>query len=214
MSLPHRFSSVLRAIAATAWGATVFAGVAAPLVANGDAPLGDRLVIGVNNVPYSQRQVESYILVKESLRKTSDGTSRVIDARSWKDALQVFGEDMIVLQEAERLGSYQNEGALVEKFRAVFRQKATAGSALAAAQSRLGIDEASVKKTLESVLRVVAFRKAKDRGSDDAKAGQKSKWLTELTDRAVVRFYQDAESYVVIEPALGLAPSPGNPAGG
>ena len=160
-------------------------------------PLGDRLIVGVNNVPYTQRQVESYILVKESLRKTEAGPERAIDARSWPQAVAVFSDDMIVLQEAERLGSYQNEGALVAKFRDVVKQKVAQSPPFAAALKRIGLEDLGVTRTLESVLRVAAFRKAKDKGAADEK---RAKWLGELTDRAVVRFYKGATIYVPISP--------------
>ncbi len=207
MYLPTPPSSVLRRIAANARGATLLAVLFGAALGLAEAPLGDRLVIAVNNVPYTQRQVEGYILIKESLRKTSDGAARIIDDRSWPQALAVFGEDMIVLQEAERLGSNQNEGVLVEKFREVVKQKVKAGRALEGALTRLGLDESGLTRTLESVLRIAALRKAKDRGGEgadtDAKATKRGKWLVELVDRAVVRIYRNADKYLLIEPTAG-----------
>jgi hypothetical protein len=201
MSLPRFGAYVLRAKSARASAATVLAFL---LLGLGQGAIGDRLVLGINAVPYTQRQVEAYILVKESLRKTDTGASRVIDARSWPDALAVFGEDMVVLQEAERLGSYQNEGVLIDKFRDVVKQKAKQGAALQGALTRLGMDDAAVTRTLESVLRVAAFRKGKDKDRDRDKpelpATGKTRWLAELVDRAVIRYYAGAKEYVVIEP--------------
>lgn len=196
MFLPTSSSSVLRRAAASARAAIAGGLLLAATAAAAVVPLGDRLVVGINNVPYTQRQVECYILVKESLRKTDTGVSRVIDERSWPQALAVFSEDMSVLQEAERLGSYQNETGIVEKFFDVVKQKRKKGHALDGALKRLGVDDQGLTRTLESVLRVAAFRKAKDKGASDSRV----KWLADLVDRSVVRYYRDASKYVLIEP--------------
>lgn len=180
------------------------------------APIGDRLVVAVNGVGYTQRQAESYVVVKESLRKTADGSARVVDERNWAQALSVFAEDMIVLQEAERLGSFQNEQQLIDKYTAAIRQKMQSGKALADTMMRLGAptpESPAVRRTIELVLRVAAFRRSKDRQAPEAKdaeaevaprpSGARPKWLDELASRAVVRQYQDAERWLVIQPTGG-----------
>lgn len=177
--------------------------------------IGDRLVVTINNVPYSQRQVEMYIHVKESLRKTSDGTTRTISAANWLDALTVFTEDMIILQESQRLGSFQAPEQAFDKYLAVVREKIAKGPALAAALQRLGVSDQAVGRTLEEVLRIAAFRRSKERqdqqnerddktdGAGPGTRAGEAKWLTELVARAAVRRYGDAGLYVTIEPTQG-----------
>ena len=173
------------------------------------APLGDRLVLSINNVPYTQRQVETYINVKESLRKTNDGNVRVIDATNWGDALAVYSEDMIILHEAQRLGSFSTQDQLIDKYHAVVRDKIAHGGELKKSLTRLGIDEVTLAKALDDVLRVAAFRRSKDRQESqggkgvrkrDADTG-KVQWLADLSNRAIVRPYDDAKTYQAIEPA-------------
>lgn len=172
------------------------------------SPVGDRLVLSVNGVPYSQRQVETYINVKESLRKTNDGNVRVIDKANWHDALTVFSEDMIILQEAQRLGSFSTQDQLVDKYHAVVRDKISQGGELKRSLARLGVDEPTLAKALDDVLRVAAFRRSKDRQeSQGAKTKKmdlsqaKVEWLEDLTTRAIVRPYEGAHEYLLIEPS-------------
>lgn len=174
-------------------------------------PIGDRLVLSINNIPYTQRQVEVYISVKESLRK-SEQPVRLIQAGNWTDALTVFSEDMIILQEAQRLGSFQSLEQSTEKFQDVVRDKAKRDREFSANLSRLGVDTVALTRALEAVLRVAAFRRSKDRqaqvgtrpDAEDLEAQKESrKWLDDLIDRGVVRHYQNAESYLLIQPSLG-----------
>ena len=174
-------------------------------------PLGDRLVLSINNIPYTQRQVEVYISVKESLRK-SDAPVRLIEAGNWMDALTVFGEDMIIQQEAQRLGSFQALEQSTEKFEQLVRDKTKRDKEFGANLARLGVDDVALTRALEGVLRVAAFRRSKDRqaqvgtrpDAEDIESQKESrKWLDELVERAVVRQYQNAQSYSVIQPTLG-----------
>lgn len=188
--------------------------VHALLGTNGAAPaqtLGDRLVIAINNVPYSQRQVETYIAIKECLRKTANDEVRLVTAGNWSDAIAVFSEDMTVLQEAQRLGSFQNADQLLDKYQKVVKDKIAKNADLKTQLTRLGIDDQGVARALETVLRVAAFRRSKDRQAQisgereptvkgDAAA---PRWLTDLEDRSVSRQYEGVRTYQIIEPTLG-----------
>jgi hypothetical protein len=183
----------------------------------------DRLVVAVNDLSFTQRQVEAYIVLKESMRKTADGRTRVVDEGNWRDALTVFSEDMVVLGEVERLGGAQPPSPLVEKYLATLRERAAPGSALAQTLTRLGVGGDTLRLTVESVLKVAIFRRTKARqttthedkpkaaggaaksdadGVDlDAKTPERPRWLEELEGRALVRRYRDAERYVAISPS-------------
>ena len=188
-----------------------------PVVARADSVsvIGDRLVLAVNGVPYTQREVEAYVTVKESLRRTEDSGVRLIGSRNWPEALGAFAEDTVVLQEAQRLGSYAAPDQALDKFLGVVREKAQHNADLQATLARLGVDEPTLTRTLEDVLRVAAFRRSKDRqesqasqalgarGAAHATGKSGGRWLAELTDRAIVRRFQGADAYVVIHPRGG-----------
>lgn len=184
--------------------------VACVALAAESAPLGDRLVLSVNNVPYTQRQVETYITLKESLRKTNDGSVRLVVAANWSDALTVFAEDMVILQESQRLGSFQAADQMLDKYLGVIKEKLAKGRELQDAVRRLGVDEPTMGRTLDAVLRVAAFRRGKERqdqtlrrSGEEGDTAARGKWLDDLESRAIVRRYDDAEKYQVLQPTLG-----------
>jgi hypothetical protein len=212
----------------------LLAALAAPVgPARAAGTLGDRLVVSINNVPYTQRQVEVYIAIKESLRRPRRAAPvRLVSAGNWSEAVKVFSDDMLILQEAVRLGSFQTAEQNFDKYEQVVRARCKDDDGLRAVAARLGIDDLTIAKTLETVLRVAAFRRSKDRQAavagagaeagkgkaknkdddegleEDAKAAPAgaARWFVELEERAVVRMFQDAHDYVVIDPTAEAGP--------
>ena len=173
------------------------------------ASLGDRLIVAINGVPFTQRQIEIYIHVKESLRKSSSGETRMISAANWRDAISVYTEDMVILQESQRLGSFQTPDQATAKYLAVVRKRIDESATLRATLTRLGAEGAVVNRTLDEVLRIAAFRRSKETQGDQVKRDRvkdadpkpaTSRWLDDLKARAVIRRYQGADVYVDIEP--------------
>lgn len=181
---------------------------------NSSANIGDRAVLSINNFTYTQRQVEMYIVVKESLRRNASlETARVVNAGNWNEALLVFTEDMIVYQEAQRLGALQAPDQLIDKFVSLIKEKNKKSELFRATMSRLGADQAGVTRVLDMVIRISAFRRSKERQAtatstndlpDDT--GTKPAWLVELIDRVVVRRYEGALLFVEISPEIRSAP--------
>lgn len=180
--------------------------------------VGDRLVIAINNIPYSQRQLEVYIAVKESLRRAPRKMgARLVTAENWQEALKVFSDDMLILQEAIRLGSFLSTDQNFDKYERIVRERFKDDADLQKATVRLGIDGLTIAKTLETVLRIAAFRRSKDRqaqlgnqveNKDDELAAEApgkvaAHWFTDLEERAVERQYQGAGQYLLIEPNAG-----------
>ena len=173
--------------------------------------LGDRLVIEINNAPYTRRQVEVYIAIKESLRKDGGTGLKIVNAKNWDVALKVFAWDMLIEQEASRLGSFQPSKKNIEKYLKIVRKRFATDVNLRNTKARLGVDERSVKRTLSTVLRTEAFRSSKDRqaaisGGEGDKKKQKpaiARWLKDLEERSVIRIYKDAMQYRIIQPTLG-----------
>lgn len=172
--------------------------------AAGFAQLGDRLIIAINDSPYTQRQIETHISVKESLRKGDQ--VRLIRPDDWASAVDVFTEDMIIFQESLRLGSFEPADQLVDRFVGAVQERLAADKGFAANIKRLGVNERELRGALEAVLRIESFRKSKDR--QDELAGQvrstvdegKESWFADLEQRAVIRLFKDAKIYKKIEP--------------
>lgn len=182
------------------------------------ARLGDRLVVSINNLPYTHRQIEAYATVREALRPGDDGTRVAVVAANWKDAIDVFTEEMIILQEAQRLGGFQADSKIAARFQSVLDERMRSGTAVRATLDRLGYDAVGIGRVVDAVLRVATFRRSKERqpggaGGDkgasqedgppapaSAPGGGGGPWLDELKARAVVRHYDEAFNYVTIQP--------------
>lgn len=175
--------------------------------------LGDRAVLSINNVTYTQRQVELYIVIKESLRRnTAIESARVVTASNWREALTVFTEDMIVYQESLRLGGLQAADQLIDRFATLIKEKNEKSPLFRSTMSRLGADQIGITHVLDSVIRVAAFRRSKDRQATTAAAdveelddGVKPSWLSDLEARSIVRRYEGAEQFIAIAPTTGGA---------
>jgi hypothetical protein len=179
------------------------------------ARLGDRLVVSINNLPYTHRQIEAYATVREALRPGDGGTRVAVVAANWKDAIDVFTEEMIILQEAQRLGGFQADSKIAARFQLVLAERMQAGVTARATLDRLGYDAVGIARVVDAILRVATFRRSKERqpGGDkgavqedgppapaSAPGGGGGPWLDELKARAVVRHYDEAFNYVMIQP--------------
>jgi len=176
------------------------------------AQIGDRAVLAINNVTYTQRQIEMYIVVKESLRKNIGiETARVVNAANWNEAVTVFTEDMIIYQEAQRLGGFQAPDQLIERFVSLIQEKNKRSDVFRTTMTRLGADQVGVTRVLDSVIRIAAFRRSKDRqasandavGDIEDQSGATPEWLTEIADRAIVRRYEGTSQFIDIAPNSG-----------
>src|SRR5690606_35170412 len=123
------------------------------------AQLGDRLVIAINDTPYTQRQIEMYITIKESLRKSDN--VRLIQPSDWADVVDVFTEDMIIFQESLRLGSFEPADPLVGRFLSAVKDKISQDRKFGAELKRLGVEEPDLRSALQTVLRIDSYRRSK-----------------------------------------------------
>ena len=181
--------------------------------------LGDRLIVSVNNLPYTQRQIEAYATVREALRSGSVSDGVVVASGNWKDAVDMFTEEMIILQEAQRLGGFQAESRLTSKFQSLLSERLQANSSLRTTLERLGYHAKSSRRLVDAILRVATFRRSKERQLN-AQVSDKSvtnktdgppapagapvnaggPWLDDLKARTIVRHYEEAFRYVMIYP--------------
>jgi hypothetical protein len=176
---------------------------------NAMALVGDRAVLSINNVSYTQRQVEMYIVIKESLRKNAEiESTRIVNASNWSEALTVFSEDMIIYQESQRLGGLQAPDQLIDKFVNLIREKNNKSELFRNTMGRLGADQIGITRVLDMVIRIAAFRRSKDRQSTagssatdiEDQPGSRPVWLTEISERAIVRRYEGAMQFIEIAP--------------
>lgn len=186
-------------------GLLVFFGAALRL----DGAILDRLVVEINTVPFTQRQIESYVTTKASLIKVSNlqgGDTLVFNAGNWRGVVDLFSDDMVILQEAQRLGSFQPAEAMVAEAVTILKNKSQGPTGFAQAFQRLGLDEPGLARYCGMILRLEAYRRSKNKQSQSGQGkgvgdSGRPKWLQDLTSRSVVRIYRGGDVFQTIEPS-------------
>ena len=125
------------------------------------AALVDRVVIEVNSIAYTQRQIELFIAVFDAISNEMEQNVRTVGPSNWQEVLNQFESFMLVEQEAHRLGSYLPSNNMIEKGFEIYQEKVKKDAALKEIAERLKANEKSVKKSIISVLRVAAFLRSK-----------------------------------------------------
>lgn len=157
--------------------------------------LGDRLLLQINNVSYTQRQLEAHTLIREALRVTLSSTERlVISAQVWRDLLDKFREDMLILLELERYDRYRPSKADIDTARRYVLQKQVE---LQADFVRLGIDDNMLTELLAVNLKINAYRRAQKQKTTTM---TKPRWLQKIEQRNFVRFYRGSSLWMPIHP--------------
>lgn len=174
--------------------------------------VGDRLIVELNGIKYTQREVESYYLVKVILSLGNDETFTEITAKNWEQIVTMFHDEMILDQEAIRLGSFRPVGRIMDRANTVFASRIKSHMSAENMSKRLGLEGSSLTDTLNVVLRVQAFRQNKQRQmqAEDNQAdmiNDQPDWFRELASRAVSRRFKQANRYVLIQPTFGMRAS-------
>ena len=177
--------------------------------------IGDRVVMEVNGSAFTQRQIELFILLRSALGDPEKGAPLTVASKeNWASVVKVFSEEMIVLQEAQRSGSFLASGKTVETAVALVRENIKRSPVIAARLDSLKPESIEVVRYVGWALRSEAYRRSKDRQSDqqpktgDGKTtaeqngggGASNTWKVELIDRAVVRYFEGAKAFVEIDP--------------
>lgn len=164
------------------------------------APLGDRLILTINGIPYSQLQIEGYLDVKESLR--DDPTkSQLVASDNWNVALSSFIKDMTLYQEANRTSGFRPNLEVVSKATERSLQAVQSTERFKARFQELGIDSSLIREYVGRILAIENLRrsrngllksktKAADRNSNSA-----IDWEDELLKRTLIRWFEHGKTY-------------------
>lgn len=153
--------------------------------------VGDRVVLRLGPTAFTQRQLERHIPIRSILSQAKE--IEIVHANNYRDCLEVFRKDMIILLEILRI-----ERAAATKLRldqALNQIEAARQSSPSFANLllRLGVNEASLKAQVASALQILDYRSVKE------KSRQKN-WFFELQERHDQGLFQNANSFVDIHP--------------
>lgn len=167
--------------------------------------LADRLIMEIDHTPYSQRQLEIYFVVKDAL--TGKQNIRSTNTTNWHSLYEEFRVDMIIHQEALRLGSFNPSLNMLGKAEKIFNMHRVKQDIIIASMQRLGASQKTVKKVIATALRVESFRRSKERqasiresqkSSSIVRTIRFSKWQKDLESRAVIRHFDGSDKFVPI----------------
>lgn len=161
-----------------------------------DETLLDRLVVEINSVSYTQRQIELFDAVFRTISIEETQQYIELNQATWKKTLDEFINFMLIEQEAHRLGSYLPSSSMIERALEVFNKGKGRYEGLHATLVRLQADERSIRQAIISVLRVASFLRSKKRRTVNTQSSNAAQWLefgsedwfAQLKQRAIVRY--------------------------
>jgi len=162
--------------------------------------LADRVVVAINNIPYTQLQIESYLNVKESLRDNAD-SSQVVNETNWPIALDAFTNDMMIHQEATKSSGFRPTKESIQKLRARSEKITGTVPQFKSAFERLMLNSNEVESEILKIATVENYRKGKASLSTNGKNTQVG-WEQELKTRSIVRLFDGAKTWKLIQPRL------------
>ena len=161
------------------------------------APLGDRLILTINGIPYSQLQIEGYLDVKESLRD-NPGKSQLVSADNWNVALASFIKDMTLYQEANRTSGFRASRELVAKATEKVQKVIETNDRFKKRFDELGFETLTIREYIAHILSIENLRRSRA-SMQNAKGGGKTApstdWEDELMKRALIRWFEHGKTY-------------------
>jgi hypothetical protein len=162
--------------------------------------IADRIVVVINNLPYSQLEIERYINSKECLRDDA-GKSQVVQNSNWNLALDAFISDMSIHQEASKSSGFRPTKDAVEKLRVRCENMTKTAAQFKPAFERIGLFQPELENEILKILTVENYRHGKAALSKTAShrdSSPHSTWESELAYRTIIRYFDDAKTYQTI----------------
>jgi len=188
--------------------------------------IADRLVLSVSGSSYSQRHVAVWFVVRELLQeeaptqKKKDKTPLLNEiATGWKTVIEKFSEDMVIRQEAARLGSFQPSAKAQVKATERITARRSVDQDMRATAAALVITDAEIASVTATILQVEGFRRSRDRQAPGAQDLSKDSskdlsqnlsggsWLGDLKVRSVIRIYDGGDTWVPLAFPGGITPA-------
>lgn len=164
--------------------------------------IGDRMVVEINGKSFSQRQIELFFVVRETLQEDLDARRALLTEKQWSPALDFFVAEMSLAMEADRVGSGAISQDQFEKIKT--RSKNRMHGVIANRIRSLGASQQHIDSTILTILKVEALRsfkrqtstpKTPDTSDKKVTAYQVDKWIQDINSRTFIRYYLGAREY-------------------
>ena len=160
----------------------------------------DRLIIEVNNTIYTQWQVEAFHFAHALMKPRLDRKNLKVNTQNWRQVLKKFELLIILLQEANRLGSFLPNKEILDEVNSYVTSRINNNLELQRRYQELGLNPSEMKKNIRSIIQVESLRESKSRRQSREKSVSKkdwseSAWFLEISNRTLIRRYRGAEIY-------------------
>lgn len=163
------------------------------------AIVGDRLILSINNIPFSQLQIEALMNVKETLR-ADPNQSQIVDQSNWALALSAFITDMTEYLEASKTSGYRPQRELVLKTTERVKLALQSSPKFKSRFAALGLDDAAIREQVTRILTIENLRRSRQ-GAIGAKDSQApGVWQDELMRNTMIRWFDNGKTYEHIQP--------------
>jgi hypothetical protein len=171
----------------------------------------DRLIVEINGKSYSQKQLETYELLR-TIAMGDDARGALPSSAKWPDLVEQFKNEMIVYTQLE------NDQQKLESFAPDSKRVQDAETALSSAQSKSPeidhfirgrhLSEAEISRIFSILFRVEAYTRSRQQLSaaktqDEntfVKLDPKADWFLALAKSTAYRYYSKAKVYAALVP--------------
>lgn len=161
----------------------------------------DRLVIDVNGLNYTQRQMELYMVFKDVLQKSQSERIELLGPGNWSLSLTNYINEMIVSQEAQRLSSYSPTELEIESGLQQVSDRQKADFIFASFYNRMNASDSETRQIINQIFRFKSYIRGRSRGNIPSDYSSFA-WFIKIRNRAVYRVFQGADVYMEINPDL------------
>ena len=161
----------------------------------------DRLVIDVNGLNYTQRQMELYLVFKDVLQKSQSERIELLGPANWSRSVASYINEMIVSQEAQRLSSYSPTELEIESGIQQVSDRRKADFIFASFYNRMNVSDSETRQIINQIFRFNSYLRGRARGSI-ASDYSSFAWFVKIRNRAMYRVFQGADVYMEINPDL------------
>lgn len=164
------------------------------------AVLFDRVLFKIGEASFTQREMEIYLLVRNL---QFDRKEPIANEQNWSSTLQNFKNAMLVYEESKKL-HLNIEQAGLDKQVATIKNAILNDKSLTELSDRLGVDEKDIELTLLVSARVEKAKHVQKENLSETLGIPPAKKVSALDKKHFVRFFDDAETYRLIQPKAFL----------
>jgi len=160
------------------------------------AKIGDRILLEINNSFYTQRQMESYLFLKDFVRGEYKGKTNHMNQDNWKPRLESYLYDMLIHQDTQRMGSFFPNDKSISGAMNAIKAEAKKSPEFFGRMKFLGVDGKNLRRVVAQILQVEGYRRSKSLDSKSAPSKRRAlNWATDLRKKFVIRHFDGSKKF-------------------